>query len=54
MDTAIKTPKLEIRKRRRPNAPRCPSSTGSSQRNLSAPIPRELGLPSLEGGMRGT
>ena len=49
MDTAIRTLRPETSKRGRPNAPRCPSSAGSSQKDLDAPIPKELGLPSLEG-----
>ena len=51
MDTAIRTLRLETSKRGRPNTPRHPSSAGSSQKDLDAPIPKELGLPSLEGGM---
>ena len=31
------------------NTPRCPSSAGSSQKDLDAPIPKELGFLSLEG-----
>ena len=54
MDTAIRTLKLETSKRGRPNAPRHPSSAGSSQRDRDTPIPKELGLPSLEGGMLGS
>jgi len=54
MDTAIMTLRLEISKRRRPNAPRHPTSAGSSQRELNAPIPKELGLPSLEGRISGS
>ena len=50
MDTAIRTLRPETSKRGRPNAPRCPSSAGSSQKDLDAPIPKELGLLSLEGG----
>ena len=49
MGTAIRTLRLETSKRGRPNAPRCPSSAGSSQRDLNTPIPKELGLPSFEG-----
>ena len=49
MNIAIKT--LETSKRGRPNSPQVPSSAGSSQRDLDVPIPKELGLPSLEGGM---
>ena len=51
MDTTIRTLRLETSKRGRPNDPCCSSSSGSSQRDLEAPIPKELGLPSLEGGM---
>ena len=51
MDTAIRTLRPETSKRGRPNAPHCPSSAGSIQRDLDAPIPKEMGLPSLEGGM---
>ena len=54
MDTATRTLRLETSKRGRPNAPRCPSSAGSSQRDLDVPIPKELGLPSLEWGMLGS
>ena len=53
MDTAVKTLKPETNKRGRPNAPHHPSSAGSSQKDLDTPIPKELGLPSLEGGMLG-
>ena len=53
MGTAIRTPSLKASKRGWPNAPYCPSSAGSSQRVLDAPIPKELGLPSLEGEMLG-
>ena len=51
--TAIRTLRLETSKRGRPNTPRRPSSAGSSQKDLDAPIPKELGLPPLEGGMLG-
>ena len=51
MDTAIRTLRLETSKRGGPNALHHPSSAGSSQRDLNAPISKELGLPSLEGGM---
>ena len=51
MDTAIKTLRLETSKKGRPNAPHHLSSAGSSQRNLNAPAPKELGLSSLERGM---
>ena len=53
MDTAIRTPRPETSKRGRPNAPCHPSSTGYSQKDLDSPIPKELGLPSLERGMLG-
>ena len=54
MDTTIRTLRLETSKKGRPNAPCCPSSAGSSQRDLDAPIPKDLGLSSLEGGMLGS
>ena len=53
MDTTTRTLRLETRKRGRPNAPCHPSSAGSSQRDLDASIPKELGLPSLEQVMLG-
>ena len=53
MDTAIRILRTETSKRGRPNAPRHPSSAGSNQKDLDAPIPKELGLPSLERGMLG-
>ena len=49
MDTAIRTLRPETGKRGRPNALRHTSSAGSSQKDLDAPIPKELGLPSIEG-----
>ena len=51
MDTAIRTLRPETSKRGRPKAPQHPSSAGSSQRDLNDPTPKELGLPSLKGGM---
>ena len=51
MDTTTRAVRPETSKRERPNAPRHPSSAGSSQKDLDTPIPKELGLPSLEGGM---
>ena len=51
MDTAIRTLRPETGKRGTPNAPHHPISAASSQKDLDAPIPKELGLPSLEGGM---
>ena len=54
MDTSIRTLRLETSNRGRPNAPHHPSSAGSSQRDLDAPTPKELGLPSLEEGMLGS
>ena len=53
LDTAIRILRIETSKRGRPNIPRHPSSAGSSQKDLDTPIPKELGLPSLEGGMLG-
>ena len=54
MNTAIRALKLETNKRERPNVPCYSSSAGSSQKDLDAPIPKELGLPSIEGGMLGS
>ena len=54
MDISIRTLRLETNKRGRPNTPRHPSSARSIQKDLSAPISKELGLPSLEGGMLGS
>ena len=53
LNTAIRILRIETSKRGRPNTPGHPSSVGSSQKDLDAPIPKELGLPSLEGGMLG-
>ena len=53
LDTAIRALRIETSKRGRPNTPHHPGSAGSSQKDLDAPIPKELGLPSLEGGMLG-
>ena len=54
MDTAIRILRPETSKRGRPNAPRSPSSAGSSQKDLDAPIPKELDFPSLEEGILGS
>ena len=54
MDTTMRTLRPETSKRGRPNTPHHPSSAGSSQKDLDAPIPKESGLPSLEGGMLGS
>ena len=54
MDNAIRTLRPETSKTGRPNASHHPSSAGCSQRDLHAPIPKELGLPSLEKGMLGS
>ena len=54
MNTAIRTLRPETSKTGRPSAPHCPYSAGSSQKDLDAPIPKELGLPSIEGGMLGS
>ena len=54
MDTTIRTLRLKTSKRGRPNTPRHPSSAGSSQKDFYALIPKELGLPSLQGGMLGS
>ena len=53
MDTAIRTLRLETSKRGRLNSPHHPSSVESSQKELYAPIPKELGLLLLEGGILG-
>ena len=53
LDSAVRTLRIETGKRGRPNTPRHPSSAGSRQKDLDAPIPKELGLPSREGGMLG-
>ena len=54
MDAAIRTLRIDTSKRRRPNTLHHPSSAGSSHKNLDTPNPKELGLPSLEGGMSGS
>ena len=54
MDTTIRMLTLETSKRGRPNTPCHPSSAGRSQKDLAAPIPKELGLPSLKGGVLGS
>ena len=54
MVTATRAVRPETSKREMPNAPCHPSSAGSSQRDLDAPIPKELGLPSLKGEMLGS
>ena len=53
MDTAIRTLRPDTSKKGRPNAPHYLSSAGSSQKDLDDPIPKDLSLPSLEGGMLG-
>ena len=54
MDTTVRTLRLETSKRGRPNGPHNPISAGSSQKYLDAPLPKEVSLPSLEGGMLGS
>ena len=54
MDTTIRILRLETSKRERLNAPRHPSTEGSSQRDLNTPIPKELDFPSLEEGILGS
>ena len=54
MDTTVRTLRESLSKKGRPDAPYHPSSAGSSQRELDAPTPKELGLPSLERGMLGS
>ena len=50
MDTTKRTLKFETSKRGKPNVPCLPNSAGISQKDLDTLIPKELGLPSLEGG----
>ena len=52
LDTTIRTLRLETSKRGRPNAPSL--SQFSIQRDLDSTIPKELGLPSLEGEILGS
>ena len=54
MDTTVRTLRPESSKRGRPNNPHGSSSAGSSQKDRDTPIPKEFGLPSLEGGMLGS
>ena len=54
MDTTIRTLRLETSRRGRSSAPCHPSSAGSSQRYLNSPIPKEMDLPILEGGLLGS
>ena len=54
LDTVIRTLRPETSKRGRPNAPHHSRSAGSSQRDLNVPTLKELGLPSLEGGILGS
>ena len=49
MDIAIRTLRLETSKRGRPNAPRCPSSAGSSQRDRGTPLPQNWASDLLRG-----
>ena len=53
MDSTIRTLRPQTNKRGRPDAPCCPISAGSNQRDFDAPIPQELSLPSLEEEMLG-
>ena len=54
MDTTVRALRLETSKKGKPTALHHPSSAGSSQKDLDTPIPKELGLLSLEGGMLGS
>ena len=54
MDSAMRTLRPETSKKGRPNAPHHLSSAGSSQKDLDAPIPKELDLPFPEVGMLGS
>ena len=49
----MRTLRPDASKAGRPNTPRRPRSAGSSQKDLDALIPKDLGLPSLEGEMLG-
>ena len=49
MDTTMRTLRPETSKRGRPNTPRHPNSAGSSQKDLYAPIPKELASHLLRG-----
>ena len=53
MDTTIRSLRLENSKRGRPMPLTILVQQEVSQRDLNAPIPKELVLPSLEGGMLG-
>ena len=46
---SLRTLRPETNKRGRPNTPRHPSSAGSSQKDLNAPIPKELASHLLRG-----
>ena len=54
MDTTMKTLRPETSKRGKPNTPRSPNSAGSIQKDLNAPILKELDFSSLERGMLGS
>ena len=54
MDTVVRTLRLEISKRGKPNDPCNPGPGGSSQRDFDTPTTNELGLPSLAGGTVGS
>ena len=53
-DSAIRTLRLETSKKGRPNALPRPNTARSSQGYLDGPIPKDLGLPSVEGGILGS
>ena len=50
MDTTIRTLRPKTSKRGRTRTPSHPTSAGSIQKDINALVPKELGLPSLEGG----
>ena len=54
MNTAKGTLRPETSKRGRPKTPCHPNSAGSSQKDLNTPIPKELGLLSIERGILGS
>ena len=51
MDTTMRTSRPETSKRREAQCHSPSQFAGSSQKDLNSPIPKELGLPSLEKGM---
>ena len=54
MGISIRTLRLETSERVRSKAPCYPSSTGSSQKDIDAPISKEMCILCREGGMLGS